>query len=327
MAFRIKKLPPDRALNIINETQTSLADAHEALNDNLGWQNEGLKELLALPNAPQEEVSAYKKDIENIKKFARNMEEKLKRIKNITEQKESLFLCISKTTPQGEIKTLMTEIERTLKNTQNPAKIQFLETVRETAETCKELISQSAPFDDQYIPLLMHEQKYARTLITNKQLDALKQAPDTISSYFSNIKSIYNQAVDNQTMLGFTEQERAFMKTLVAEIETAFDAPLPTLEHPYERLQTALHTKMNELINDLDTNTSYSYAFKKFINHLCTKIKIVSPLFSATEIKESMAQKFKEIKTELQSNKSTEQSMDDTMEEGTVSPMHKGSSD
>jgi hypothetical protein len=326
MNFTIKKiLDKDKALSIIKTTQTNLTDIQEALHEHITWQNSELKELMALPNTPQKDKSDLKEDVTDKKRSVRNVEEKLKRIQSISEQKTSFFFCISKTTTPAEINVLMTEIKHAFENTKDPAKIRFLETVRETAETCKELISQDAAFDDQYIPLLTNDQKYARILITNEQLDALKQSPDiNDSNFFSIIKDVYNQAVNSKNMLGLMGNENDFIKTLQAEIEFVINAPSPTSQHTSERLQTTLHTKINFLISRLESNTSFSDEFKKFINHLCKAIKIISPIFKVTEMKEGMAERFRDIKTTLQDNKATQPAIEDIEKDETMNPMHKG---
>jgi len=319
MGFEIKKISSEQQLKIINTTQGSLVAAKEMVQENLHWQTQGLKEQIEAntDGSRLDMVELYKKDITEIKKSAQTVEHRLQRIKNIADQKETLFFSIPKNTTQTEIKSLLLEIQDALKNTTDPAKIQFLETVQETAETCKD-IPQDEEFDDQFIPLLTNEQMYARILIANGKLDTLQQSSDTLFKYFSAIKEIYNQAVDSNNLLGLTGRESKFMQTLLVDIEHAINAPASTSDQTHDRLQAALHTKINTLVEGLGKNTDFSYAFKKFINHLCDKLKIISPIFKVTKEKEDIAQKFKQMKTEVQDD----QRKNDPKNDDTNNPLH-----
>jgi len=227
---------------------------------------------------------------------------------HITAQKNKSSFFISKDTTKTDIKTLMTEVEFALKNTTDPAEIQFLTTVSETAETCKDNISNGEAFDDQDIPLLANEQKYASTLITNmtnKQLNTLIEDSDTTdSSFFKMIKEVYNQTVNSKNILGLMDKEHDFMKALQAEIELVINSSSPSLQDTSERLQKALHAQIDTLLTkDSKTNNFVSDGFKKFINHVCKAIRIISPFSQAAEAKKDIIQIFEDMKQVNQDNK------------------------
>jgi|GEM_PF-2295575 len=198
----------------------------------------------------------------------------------------------------------MAEIELALKNTTNPAEIQFLTTVSETAETCKDNISNSEAFDDQDIPLLANEQKYAQVLMTNithKNLDRLMHDPDTDSNFLPTIKEVYNQIVNSKNTLGLMDKELDFLKAVQVEIEHVINSSSPSSQDTSERLHGALHAKMDTLLtNGSQKNNFFSEAFKKFINHVCKAINIVSPFAHAAEAKKDIIQMFEDMKQTLQ---------------------------
>ena len=65
-------------------TKNSLADAQEAVADNLYWQTLGLKELRRKsPDTHQEAIASQEKDITDIKKSVSTVDAKIKRINRI----------------------------------------------------------------------------------------------------------------------------------------------------------------------------------------------------------------------------------------------------
>ncbi|MDF1684419.1 MAG: hypothetical protein P1U36_07140 [Legionellaceae bacterium] len=314
MGFGIKAMQSNAADAMINQTRNRYQEFYEGIIDNNQYESGYLQELLQLeqtePGSHQEAIALQKEVFEKGEKSELNFKQKIQRMDDIAAQKKKPSFCIAKETTKAEIKTLMTEIELALKNTKDPAEIQFLRTISETAETCKDNISNGVAFDDQYIPLLKNEQKYAQTLISNithKKLNDLIQDSsvdlNANSAFLSTIKDIYNQTVNSKNILGLMDKEHDFMKTLQAEIESVVNNPSSSLQDTSERLKEALHTKVNALLeNDSTTNNFVSEGFKNFINHVCKAIRITSPFSKAAEAKQDIIQKFEDLKQIHQEN-------------------------
>lgn len=311
MSFKLKTPRSNKDLPIINKTRTRYQEFYEGIIDNNQYEDQYLQELLQLekqePGSHQETITIQKEVLDKGEQSALNFKQKIQRMNNIMDQKKSPSFCISKETTKTEIKTLMTEIQLALKNTKDPAEIQFLNTVSETAETCKDNISNGVAFDDQYIPLLKNETKYAHTLITNithKKLDTLIQDPAIDSNFLSKIKEIYNQTVNSKNILGLMDSEHHFMKALQTEIELAINASSPSLQDTSEHLRKALHAKVDTLLTkDSKQNNFFSNGFKLFINYVCKAINIASPFSQAAAAKQDIIQKFEELKQTLQDTK------------------------
>jgi len=306
MPFTIKQRGSDDALKIIQATQEGLLNAKEAVDENLYYQKEGLKELQASPEENKETIVAYKDDIAKIEKSCLNVDSRINRIEMISDQKEPSFFLIPASITKGEIKELMVNIESQLNNTKDSAQTRFLETLRETAESCKEYISSNQPFEDQYIPILEREKAYGVVLITMTKLSGfMNESSPAVSSDFKIIQEMYDQAVKSKIHVGFAGRESDFLKKFQNNIEDIINnSPLSAPQIMQEiQLRTAEHIK------NLDSRVSFSHEFKKFINTLCegfnklnTQIKI-PVLFSNTNIKDSLVDKFKQLKADFHINK------------------------
>ncbi len=159
--------------------------------------------------------------------------------------------------------------------------------------------------------MLKKEQKYTQELIiniTNKNLDNLIQDssidPNADADFLSVIKDIYNQTVNSKNTLGLMDNEHHFMKELQSEIERVMNAPPASLQDTSERLQEALHAKIDTLLTDKPKkNNLVSSGFKTFINHVCKAINITSPFSQTAKSKQDIIQKFDELKQMNEENR------------------------
>jgi hypothetical protein len=316
MTLSINIIQDDKHHAIIEQTRARYQEFYDGLLENMSYEHNYLQDLIQLeqqhPGNHQDGIAKQKAEIMNLEKSILNLEQKIQRMDNIFKDKANLSLFVSKTTTKGELKTLMEGINLAKERTKNPIEIQFLTTISETAETCKDTRSNNATFDDQYIPLLKNEQKYAQTLIThitNKAFDSLIQSassdPNASSDtdFFSAIKDIYKQAVSCNKTLGFTSQEHDFIQSIQHEIEGVVNNSFHTSGEPSasEHLQQVLRAKIDTLVNTSksENNPSFSVRFKTFINDICKTIKIIPPIFKSTETKQAMIQKVKDMKAEM----------------------------
>ena len=178
MGFSIETIATDDALKIINSKANELQGTKEAISEELYWQTIGLKELRESSEAPEDEILAKADDIRKMQQSLFKTEEKIKSIETISAQQETSFFSISNDTRVDEIKELLHYIEDQLKESTQLSQILFFETLKESAETCKEYCTLGKPFETLYIPMLESEKKYSNMLITELKLDAcVKEYP------------------------------------------------------------------------------------------------------------------------------------------------------
>ncbi len=322
MTFMMKTIGADDTEVIIKRTQEQLLQAQEVVLENLENQQAVLEELKADRDKHKEAIATFTDDVNKINLFSIKVTNKIKRIEAIQKQTgTSCFLIENKTTSQ-EIKSLLSNIERGLKTTKSRAHAQFLETIKETADTCKEFIANNTPFADQYIPMLDSEKPYASQLLVNQKLDLLASYSTEHAAWFNDIRDIYNQAADTKGFAGLLGYESAFLKsvrTSIAEIVQNH----PVIPENSKDLISKVQSSTEKLFAALDANQSYSYSFKKFVNHLCNKIKIVPPVFMVTEKKEEMLQRFKQMKAEVRERRPVEKAEQPAAGNDDASPGNK----
>ncbi len=317
MGFSIETIATDDALKIISSKGNELQGTKEAISEELYWQTIALKELRESSEAPEDEILAKADDIRKMQQSLFKTEEKIKSIDTISAQQETSFFSISKDTRIDEIKELLHYIEDQLKESTQLSQILFFETLKESAETCKEYCTFGRPFETLYIPMLESEKKYSNMLITELKLDAyIKEYPANIKD-LEIIKGIYHQAALARTGSEFVIKESAFLARLQSTIEQLVNKP-SSEPRTGAFLVKQITDKIAEQIKEFKSNPSSSYVHKKLINKFCVKLNIPAP-FVVTQVKKNIINQFNQLKTDLGHMKATMASPDAPLVKDSVS--------